>query len=52
MWATLPGDEKSARAAGCAFVHAAYGFGSVEKPDGVICSPMELVGLLQAMEEK
>ena len=46
------GDEKSARAAGCAFVHAAYGFGSAEKPDGVICSPMELVGLLQAMEEK
>ncbi len=46
------GDEKSARAAGCAFVHAAYGFGSVQSPDGVIASPLELETLLHTMEEK
>ena len=41
-------DEKSARAAGCAFVHAAYGFGTAEHPDAVIAAPLELVPLLRA----
>ena len=29
-------DESSARAAGCAFIHAAYGFGSAQAPDAVL----------------
>ncbi len=43
-------DERSARQAGCAFVHAAYGFGTAEAPDAVIRQPMELVGLLKRGE--
>ena len=39
------GDEKSARAAGCRFIHAAYGFGKAEAPDGVIKSPAELAAI-------
>lgn len=46
------GDEKSARAARCSFVHAAYGFGEVEAPDAVINSPAELLAVIPAMEEK
>ena len=43
-------DERSAREAGCPFIHAAYGFGKSEKPDAVITSPAELVQLLERME--
>ncbi len=46
------GDEKSARASGCAFIHAAYGFGSVQSPDGVINAPLELEAMIRALEEK
>ena len=43
-------DESSARKAGCAFVHAAYGFGSCEAPDAVIRGLGELPGLLKTGE--
>ena len=45
------GDEKSARAAGCRFVHANYGFGEVKAPDAVIESPKELLAVISAMED-
>ena len=35
-------DESSARAAGCAFIHAAYGFGSAQAPDAVLHALHEL----------
>lgn len=41
-------DEKSAREAGCAFIHASYGFGTAEAPDAVITAPRELCALLCA----
>ena len=41
-------DERSAREAGCPFIHAAYGFGAAERPDAVITSPAELPALLEA----
>ena len=40
-------DETAARTAGCAFVHAAYGFGTAQAPDGVIHAPMELPALIE-----
>ena len=40
-------DECSARAAGCAFIHAAYGFGDAERPDAVIHAPSELTEQIQ-----
>ena len=40
-------DQASAAAAGLPFIHAAYGFGSVEKPDGVIYAPLELLDQLR-----
>lgn len=43
-------DEASARASGCAFVHAAYGFGTAEAPDAVIGGLRELNGLLETGE--
>jgi len=43
-------DERSAREAGCPFIHAAYGFGKSEEPDAVIASPAELVPLIGRME--
>ena len=43
-------DESSARKAGCAFVHAAYGFGSCEAADAVIHGLGELPGLLKTGE--
>lgn len=43
-------DERSARKAGCAFIHAAYGFGMVENPDAVINEPMELIALMEREE--
>ncbi len=36
------GDELSAREAGVPFIHAAYGFGTAEAPDGVVRSLSEL----------
>ncbi len=44
-------DEESARSAGMAFVHAAYGFGTAKAPDAVIDSPSELPRVLRQMEE-
>lgn len=46
------GDERSAKAAGCCFVHASYGFGTVQAPDAVINSVAELPALLELMEEE
>lgn len=43
-------DEHSAVAAGCDFIHAAYGFGTAEAPVGRIGAPMELPALLDALE--
>ena len=43
-------DERSAREAGCPFIHAAYGFGESEAPDAVITAPAELVGLIGKLE--
>ena len=43
-------DERSARQAGCRFIHAAYGFGAAEAPDAVIERPAELIALLRAGE--
>ena len=40
-------DQASAAAAGLPFIHAAYGFGSAEKPDGVINAPLELLDRLR-----
>ena len=40
-------DQASAAAAGLPFIHAAYGFGSAEKPDGVIKAPLELLDQLR-----
>ena len=40
-------DQASAAAAGLPFIHAAYGFGSAEKPDGVIYAPLELLDRLR-----
>lgn len=39
-------DETAARAAGVLFVHAAYGFGGAEAPDGTVSAPRELPALL------
>ena len=43
-------DEQSARAAGCAFVHARYGFGDAECPDAAAESPLELLDLFEKGE--
>ena len=40
-------DEKSAKAAGCDFIHAGYGFGSCCEPLAVIGNPLELCSLVQ-----
>lgn len=40
-------DQASAAAAGLSFIHAAYGFGSVEGADGVIRAPLELLDRLR-----
>lgn len=40
-------DQASAAAAGLPFIHAAYGFGSADKPDGVIYAPLELLDRLR-----
>lgn len=46
------GDESSARAAGCSFVHAAYGFGGAVAPDAVAQSPAEFVKIIERFEEE
>ena len=43
-------DERSAREAGCPFVHAAYGFGRSEDPDAVIASAAELPAVIAILE--
>ena len=43
-------DERSAREAGCAFLHASYGFGTAESPDAVAVSPAELPARIEALE--
>ena len=40
-------DEEAARQAGIPFIHAAYGFGDAEAPEGVIRDISELPGLLR-----
>ena len=45
-------DEEAARAAGTFFIHASYGFGKTEKPDGVIRSLAELPDLLRRTDNK
>lgn len=40
-------DQASAAAAGLPFIHAAYGFGHAEEPDGVINAPLELLDRLR-----
>ena len=42
-------DERAAREAGCAFIHAAYGFGTAENPDASIRSLSELPRLVETM---
>ena len=43
-------DERSAREAGCPFIHAAYGFGGSESPDAVIAAPAALAAVIGEME--
>ena len=46
------GDEAAARARGCAFIHAAYGFGEADAPDAVLRDFYELPAILRELEEK
>lgn len=43
-------DEQSAREAGCAFIHAEYGFGAAASPDGRIADPAALLALIDELE--
>ncbi len=45
-------DERAAREAGCAFIHAAYGFGDAERPDAVLPSFDSLPGILETLEKE
>ena len=45
-------DEHAAREAGCAFIHAAYGFGTAESPDAVLRSFDELPLILKKLEKE
>ena len=45
-------DERAARQAGCAFIHAAYGFGTAESPDAVISSFTALPEALERLEKE
>lgn len=45
-------DERAAREAGCAFIHAAYGFGDAERPDAVLPSFDRLPGILETLEKE
>ena len=44
------GDEAAARSAGCAFIHAAWGFGDAEAPDAAAGSFFELPGEIRKLE--
>ena len=44
-------DERAARGADCAFIHAAYGFGDAERPDAVLHAFSQLPSLLDKLEE-
>jgi len=44
-----PGDEKSAAAAGCPFVHAGYGFGRAESPLAAAACPGDIPGILKSL---
>ena len=46
------GDENAARENGCAFIHAAYGFGTAQNPDAVLASFAELPAVLKKLEEE
>ncbi len=45
-------DEEAAEQAGIPFIHAAYGFGKAERPDGVIRDIAELPAMLERMDHK
>lgn len=45
-------DERAAREAGCAFIHATYGFGQAESPDAVLRSFAELPAILEKLEKE
>ncbi len=45
-------DELAAREAGCAFIHAAYGFGKAEAPDAVLYSFDELPEIIDNLEKE
>lgn len=45
------GDQKAAKLAGIPFIHAAYGFGSVSDPDGVIQNIKELPASLRGFTD-
>lgn len=45
-------DERAAREAGCAFIHAAYGFGTAEAPDAVLPAFAALPEILAALEKE
>ena len=45
-------DESAARENGCAFVHAAYGFGTAENPDAAMASFAELPAVLESLEKE
>lgn len=45
------GDQKAANLANIPFIHAAYGFGSVSNPDGIIHHFTELPGCLRRLTE-
>ena len=45
-------DQEAARTAGIPFIHAAYGFGTVESPDGIIHDLAELPAEIRRMTER
>ena len=45
-------DERASREAGCAFIHAAYGFGAAERPDAVLHAFAELPDTLETLEKE
>ncbi len=46
----IQGDQDASRAAGVAFIHAAYGFGTADAPDATVNSFAELESLLEPLE--
>ena len=45
-------DQEAAQAAGIPFIHASYGFGKTEEPDGVIASLTDLPALIRREDYK